>query len=195
MSAQKWNKTVLWPTESGYVCRIVGLDFTPSKNTGNPMLKISWETVSLNGSQEVQIGSETFNIAGVETDTYHVTTNLKADKTIDNDATAKSQKRFKKMMEDLEFTEDLNWDNLKPQLEPYLMSKLVFCYMTPDEVERTADPTADELNAGLAQGLKLKEIKGRVLKNPKTGRILIDYYPKVREVFGLAPQDGMQMAY
>lgn len=69
--AKKWSAAVMIPTSSEYANRITGASFSPSKSSGNPMVTVECEVVT---PQEVEVGGEQVNIAGVSTTNYFVTT-------------------------------------------------------------------------------------------------------------------------
>lgn len=192
--AEKWNSKVQFPNDSGFVVRIVGVKHDASKSSGNPMITLSTEVVSLNGSPEVEIGGKIYNIAGVESDSYYVTAHPG-----DEEKTKQDQDRLfdpeTGLLNALQIDRStVDWANLMPILEPF-KGKLLLVQMSPDIVEQTKNPTAAQLEAGKKQGLKPNQIKGDVQKHPVTGKALINYFPKVRTVFALAPQDGVAMPY
>lgn len=182
--SKKWNAEYMIPADSNYINRIVGAEFSPSKNSGNPMVTISCEVVS---PQEVDIGGEMINIAGVSASNYFTTTVYKEDKvTVDEEKTNNNRERFKEFYRSLELDpETINWDNIdtKPML-----GKLVYCLMEPESVEKRKNPSSTQIAAAKAAGRKPE---GDIMKNPVTGKPLVQHWPKIRQFFGVAPSDGV----
>lgn len=179
MSASKWNKTLMFPTDSNFIVRCIGANFGPSKSSGNPMVTLSWEIVS---PQQVEIGDGQYVIAGIKCgDTYYTTSNPK-----DLTKQENARKRFEEFCTKLGIDPaTINWDNV--DTKPFL-GKLVFVMISPDVEERRKNPTAAQLAAN-------PKAEGDVMRNPINGQPLVDYYPKIREVFGLAPSDGVTLPY
>lgn len=181
----------MFPTSSGFTNRIVGASFGPSKNSGNPMITVNTEVVT---PAEVEIDGKQVTVAGVKCTNYYTTTVFGTDGVVDEDKTASQRLRLynpenpnDSLLPKLGYpVESINWDNFdtKP-----LLGKLILTMMEPEVEERRGNPTSADL-------AKDKKAKGKVLKNPLTGQSLINYWPKVREIFGLAPQqDGVSVAY
>lgn len=181
----------MFPTSSEFVNRIVGASFGPSKNSGNPMITVNTEVVT---PAEVEIDGKQVTVAGVKCVNYYVTTVLGTDGVVDEDKTASKRLQLynpenpgDSLLGKLEYpVESINWDNFdtKP-----LLGKLILTMMEPEVEERRANATSAEL-------AKDKKAKGKIMKNPKTGQTLINYWPKVREIFGLAPDQGnVSVAY
>ena len=180
---QKWNSKVQFPSDSCFVNRVTDATFGPSNSSGNPMLTLTCEVVS---PATYEIGTETYNIAGVQTKNYY-TTAVQGD----DERTAECQKRFKALWELFGLDPNtINWDN--PDVSP-LRGKLILTQMSPDIEPQRKNPTAAQIEAAKKTGARPE---GDVQKHPVTGAPLINYWPKIREIFGLAPQqDGVQMPY
>ncbi len=189
--ATKWNAKIQFPTDSNFVNRIIGWTFAPS-NSKNPMVTIETEVIS---PQEVDIAGEMVSIAGVTCKSYYVTGVYDpAKQALDETKTSDKQNKFvQNVATPLGITkEEIDWNNLNT-LKEKVMGKLVLTLMSPDEEEERANPTSDEIAQAKAKGIRPE---GRLLKNPVTGKTLIKYWPKIREIFGLSPnQDGMQVPY
>ena len=194
---KKWSATVQFPTDSCFVARIVGATFGKSNSSDNPMVTIDWEVVS---PSEYEIGGEMYNIAGVPTKTYHTSAVLPSNQNglTQEEADAKTadcQKRFTDPTDGLwpKLGLDpatINWDNIDTRP---LLGKLVLVQMSPDVEEQRKNPTAAQIEAAKKQGVRAQ---GDLMKHPITGAKLIKYWPKIREIFGLAPQqDGMQTPF
>lgn len=183
---QKWNATVQFPTDSNYVNRITGVTFGPSNSSGNPMITLACEVVQ---PDEVEIGGVMFNIAGTPTKNYYTT------QTEDEEKTANARKRVTDLLTLLGIdTSNLNWDNLGPQLEP-LKGKLILTMMSCTIQERRKNPTAAQIEAAKKQGLTDFRNIGDVMKHPVSGKALINYWPKIDEIFGLAPDQTVGGPY
>lgn len=182
MSATKWNASLMLPTDSNYTNRIVGATFAPS-NKGNPMITLECEITQ---PQEVEIDGQQVTIAGVKTKNFYPTTVLE-DGVVNEEKTNKSRKRLVDQLWDkLEMdAATINWDNV--DVKP-LLGKLILTQMEAEVEEKRKSPTAAEL-------AKDKNAQGQVMRNPKTGKALVNYWPKIREIFGLAVQDGTQVPY
>ena len=176
--SQKWNATVQFPTDSNFINRIVGVTFGPSNSSGNPMITLACEVVQ---PEEVEIGGVTYNIAGVATKSYYTT------QTDDEEKTFNARKRVTDLLTLLGLdTTSLNWDNLGPQLEP-LKGKLILTMMSSTIQERRKTATAAEIAEAMKQGITDFRNVGAIMKHPVTGKNLINYWPKIDEIFGLAP--------
>jgi len=188
MSIEKWNASVQFPTNSDYICRVIGADFTPSSK-GNPMLVLEFEVVK---PEVVDIGEKQFNIAGVTCKSYFTTEVTNQGE--DNVAKTESCRNRLTGEEGL-FTvmgidkSTIDWDNI--DTKPFL-GKLVYCLMEPDIEERRKNPTPEQIAKAKAAN---KRAEGDVMVNPITGKPLVNYWPKIRQIFGLAPSDGMQVAF
>ena len=168
----------MFPTDSNYVNRITEVLFGPSNRTGNPMVTVNMEVIS---PDEVEVGGTLYNIAGVPTKNYYTT------QTDDEEKTANARKRLTDLLTILGLdTSALNWDNLGPQVQE-LKGKLVLTMMSSQPDTRRKTPTAAQIEAAKKQGLKDFSQIGDVMKNPVTGKPLINYWPRIDEIFGLAP--------
>lgn len=170
----KWNAELQFPTNSDFVNRIIGAEFGPSNNSGNPMITIEAE---VNTPQEVMIGEKQVTIAGVKAKKYYVT-EVKDDPA----KTEEKREEVKKLWTDLGLDPStINWDNI--DVSP-LRGKLIMTLMSGKKTERRANPTSEQLK-------KDPKALGPVLKNPATGKALIQWWPQIDEIFGLAPGQDM----
>jgi hypothetical protein len=136
------------------------------------------------------VAGKEINIAGVKTTSYYVTKIVGDEK-----GTADAQERAAKVLTNLGLdTSTLNWDNLKPQLDP-LRGKVILTQMSAQTEERTKTPTASEIEAGKALGKNVNQIKGAPMLHPVTGKQLTRYWPKIDEIFGLATDGHVNMPY
>ena len=184
--SKKWSSAVQFPADSNYVNRIVSVAFGPSNSSGNPMVTLETEVVS---PEEVEVAGEMINIAGVNCKNYYTT------QTDSEEKTANSRKRLAELLANLGIdTSNLNWDNLAPQLKP-LVGKLILTMMTSTIQERRKNPTAVQMEAAKAKGVTNFRDVGEVMKHPVTGKALINYWPKIDEIFGLAPEQTAGQTY
>lgn len=185
--ATKWNSNVMFPTDSCFVNRIVGAGFAPSKGKGNPCITVDCELVS---PQTYEVGDETIILAAIKTTNYFATQVLNDDKTVNEETTAKCQENVKELWRKLELNPDeINWDNIDVSV---LRGKLILTMMSPDIEPRRKNPTSAQLAEAKKTG---RRAEGDILKNPVTGKALIQYWPKIREIFGIAPSDGVNVPY
>lgn len=186
--SKKWNAELQFPTNSDFVNRIIAGSFALSNSSKNPMVTLELE---VNSPQEVEIGGEMVNIAGVKAKTYFVSKVINADGSINEEKTKACQDKIKELWTKMGLDpETINWDNIdyKP-----LLGKLVLTMMSSDEDEMRKNPTTAQIEEAKK---KNKRAEGEILKNPITGKAIIRYWPQVREIFGLSPnQDGATVAY
>lgn len=178
--AKKWSAAVMIPTSSEYANRITGASFSPSKSSGNPMVTVECEVVT---PQEVEVGGEQVNIAGVSTTNYFVTTVIDPKtKTVDEEATAKKRGQFREFWEKCGLdSSEINWDNIEVKK---LEGKVLLTQMESEMEEKRATPTAEQIAKAKEKGVRPE---GTIMKNPVTGKPLVNYWPKIREFFGLSP--------
>lgn len=173
--SQKWSNKTMLPRDN-YILRVVEESFGPSKGSGNPMITLEFEVVS---PEEVEVGGDMFNVAGVKTVGYY-TTQVFADAegNLEKDKTENAQKRVRTLYERFGLPSDnINFEN--PVLE--FKGKTVHALLYSDVTEQRKAPTKEQLAKGQRQG--------DVIKNPITGKPLVSYYPKIDEIFGLAQTD------
>lgn len=170
--ATKWNNKTPW-NKDNYVMRCIGAEFGPSKSSGKPMITLEFEVAA---PQEVDIAGEMYTVAGVKTKQYYVTQSIDESGAIDMEKTANIQKR----LEELYGHFGLPFDGFNPENPDVsgFVGKMVWADVYGDAVEQRKSPTAEELKKGQKQGA--------VQKNPITGKPLIQYWPKINEIFGLA---------
>lgn len=172
--AQKWSSRIQFMRDN-YILRILEPKFGESKSSGNPMITFDFEIVS---PEEMQVGDEMFNVAGVKLTQYfptQVIENGQLDVEKTQKAAARLQDFYKKC--------GVSFDGFNPE-NPDVSSfkgKLIWALLNPDVREQRKSPTSAQLAAG--------QREGDIIKNPITGEPLLSYYPKIGEVFGLAPAD------
>lgn len=186
--SKKWDASVMFPTDSNFVNRVIAAEFGPSASSGNPMVTLTCEVVQ---PEEVEVNGETVTISGVKTTNYYVTTSLdKETKEVDEGKTAANRDKFKSLWSMMGLNPDeINWDNVdtKPML-----GKLLLTQMESEMQERRKNPTATQIAAAKAKGVRAE---GDIMKHPVTGKSLVQYWPKIREVFGVKESDGVSVAY
>lgn len=182
--SKKWNSDIMFPTDSDYIARIVGATFAPSSK-GNPMLTLSFEVVS---PQEKEVAGEMVVMAGIKAKKYYVTSALDESGEVDVEKSERCVETIKKLAESLGIGE-LDLSNINTQ--PWL-GKLCYAQMSSNITEQRKTPTASQIEAAKKAG---KRPEGDVMKHPVTGKALIEYWPQIDQIFGLAPSDGVNMAY
>lgn len=178
---QKWNSKVFFPSDN-YILRVIGATFGPSKTSGNPMITLESEIVTNEAASEsVNVAGEDYLVAGQQVNNYYPTIVFAdADGNVDTEKTDNAQKRVVVLFERLGLpTDNINFEN--PDLTA-LKGKTFYASMYADKAERRKSATAEQL----AKGQKV----GDVMKNPIDGKPLINYYPKIDEIFGLAQTDS-----
>jgi hypothetical protein len=182
--AQKWHSGIMFPNDSDYIARVIGFDFGNSQASGNPMITLDWE---IDSPAEKEIGDMgIFILAGLKLGkTYYSTSNPN-----DLEKQEKSRKfLFNKdpnsmglfFAFELPSEDKIDWDNIQ-KLKDYFYGMKQMCYISADVVEKRKTPTREQIER--AKAMK-KEPEGDVCVNPKTGLALLNYYPKVRQMFGL----------
>lgn len=172
----------MYPTDSDYVARIVGATFGAAA-TGTPMITLDWEVVS---PQEKEVAGEMITVAGVKIKSRNVTD---AKDTEDIEAKENIRNRVKDMFAKLGQEGEIDWDNVN--VEP-LRGKLVYLQIGCSVQEQRKNPTLAQIEAAKKSG---KRAEGDIMKHPITGKKLVQYWPQIDEIFGLAPADGVKMPY
>ena len=162
--------------QDNFILRCIEESFGPSKSSGNPMITLGYEIVA----------PESINVAGVEysvqglkiTPGYYTTATLDdPDKTAQNEQRVfKSTNPDRPSLYELFEIDSTGVDKNNPKLE--FKGKLVHALLTSEVKEKTKSPTAEQLK----QGKKV----GDVIKNPKTGKPEITFYPKIVKLYGIA---------
>lgn len=166
---EKWTSKVQFPTDNFQV-RCIDEAFGPS-NAGKPMITLKFEVVS---PESATVAGKEYNIAGVETQPYYaVTKSLNPDGTEDLEKSAVLKERTLDLYSKFGLPAPENLEN--PTLG--FKGKTVWVLMQSETRERRKAPTADQLAKGVRQG--------DVICNPITGQPLVNYYPKVSEIFGV----------
>lgn len=193
----KWNSKIQFPTNSDFVLCITEATFGPSKASGNPMITVEWETRT---PEIVNIAGEEIDISGVKSNPmnhlYFPTRNpddkVKEKNAIERlvgEGSSVTPPGFLRMMfpDNPEYSVNFNPDNPDAEMLKQLKGKCFYAQMGPDIQEQRKDPTKEQIEAAKKTGARPV---GDVQKHPVTGKALISYNPKVREVFGLAQTAG-----
>ncbi len=196
---QAWNQKIMFPSDSNFVIRITDVEFGPSKSSGNNMFTLGWEIVS---PESANIAGEEYDISGVHSGPmnkiYYPTEGA------DEEKTANCLKRLTGTGEQLglltmafadkpELISTLNPKGPNTEILDSLEGMCFFCQMSPEVQPQRKNPTAEQIAAAKAKGLKRAE--GDIQKHPVTGKNLITYMPKVREIFGKAENVGANKPY
>ena len=177
---QNYNQSLQFPTLSEFSNRIIEAEFVKSKSSGNPMVHIKCEVVA---PTEYEIDGENVNLAGVKTDNYYTTQHEFEDGSIDGVKTEDDHDRVMKMLfTPLDIEESaIDWDNINVDL--LLKGKVILTQMSAEVTEQRKTPTKAQVDAAKAKGVRPV---GDIMKNPKTGRVLIQYKPVIKQIFGVA---------
>lgn len=176
-AVEKWSNQIAWVKSSDYIVRCIEETFSESKSSGNPMITLEFEVAA---PETMSVGDKEILIAGVKAGlkAYYPVTVLSGDG-IDDQKTANSRERVKTLYRAFGLLDtDINYEN--PTLA--FKGKIVYAWLEDDETEQRKSPTKDELAKGIKQGA--------VMINPVTKKPLVQHYPKIREIFGLAPEDA-----
>lgn len=170
--ASKWTSKVVFPKDSNYIIMCKDATFGPSKSSGKPMITAKFEVVS---PDVVNIDGEDYTVAGVELTQYWVTQSIDEHGNLDAEKTKSIASRLEKTYKafGLDFS-TFNPEN--PDVEAF-KGKKVYALLDCETREQRKQPTAEQA--------KNKQL-GDVLKNPVTGKALVNYLPKIGEIFGLA---------
>mgnify|MGYP006871750116 FL=1 len=176
-TATKYNQTVKWPNDN-FVCRVIDESFAPSKASGNPMITLTFETVGMlkndnTTTDEVDIGGEDFMIAGVKLVNYYPTIVLDGDG-VNVEKTKKAQARVVELYEKFNLDASINFEN--PVLA--FKGKSVMVYLQDEAKPKRRSPTKEQLDAGIREG--------EIVLNPITREPVIDHWPKLNRIYGLA---------
>jgi len=188
----KWNAEIPIPTDSDYSARITGASFSPSKGSGNPMITLNWEMVS---PATKMVGDKEVSLTGIKLkDTYHTTkvldgTEVVADKT----EAARARVFVSNNPDQPSLWEKLKLDGAKEDPEnpnvKQLIGKVVLVQCSSESIEDRATPTSEELTKAKKNNIHPSKA-GRILKNPLTGKDRVKHWPKIDEIFGVAPKEG-----
>ena len=162
--------------QDNFILRCIEESFGPSKSSGNPMITLNYEIVA----------PETINVAGIEysvqglkiTPGYYTTATLDdAEKTALNEQRVfKSSNPERPSLYELFEVDSSGVDKNNPKLE--FKGKLMHALLASEVKEKTKSPTAEQLKKG--------QKVGDVIKNPKTGKPEITFYPKIVKLYGIA---------
>jgi hypothetical protein len=173
--ANKWNSSVEWQNDSNYVLRCVEESFGPSRSSGKPMITLKFEVAS---PDTMEVAGEPFTIASTQIMGYYVTQSVDENGVVDEAKSAECLKRLTALYKAFGLPTD-NIDINNPALG--FKGKLVYALLTNDRKERRKSLTKAQLDKGVKQG--------DIMINPITKKILMNNYPKLQEIYGLAPTD------
>ncbi len=196
---QAWNQKIMFPSDSNFVIRLTDTEFGPSKSSGRNMFSFGWEIVS---PESCNIAGEEYDISGVHSGPmnklYYATESDDAEKQ------ANAIKRLTGTGEQLglltmafadkpELLATFNPTGPNTEILDALEGVCFFCQMSPEVQPQRKNPTAEQIAEAKKKGLKRAE--GDIQKHPVTGKNLITYLPKVREIFGKAENVGANKPY
>lgn len=168
----KWTSKVQFPKDSNYIIMCKDATFGPSKSSGKPMITVKFEVVA---PDCVNVDGEEYTVAGVEMTQYWVTQSIDENGNLDAEKTKAIADRLAKTYKafGLDFS-TFNPEN--PDVEVF-KGKKVYALLEAEVREQRKQPTPEQA--------KNKQL-GDVLKNPVTGKALVNYFPKIVEIFGVA---------
>jgi hypothetical protein len=172
---EKWNSSVMFPQDN-FILRCIEESFGPSKSSGNPMITLGFEIVA---PETVNVAGVDYSVTGLKiTPGYYTTATLDdAEKTAQNEARVfKSSNPERPSLYELFEIDSTGVDKNNPKLE--FKGKLVHALLRSEVKEKTKSPTAEQLKKG--------QKVGDVIKNPKTGKPEISFYPKIEKLYGIA---------
>jgi len=186
-----WNASIQFPTDTCFVNRITKATFAPSK-TGNVGITIETEVVT---PTTYNVAGQDVNIAGVKARCAfpYMTKMFNEDGSVDVERTANARKRVfvSDNADKPSLWEVLDLDGSKedpenPNVEQ-LNGMLVMVQMSSQEDIQRKSPTSEQIAKAKSTG---KFPEGDIMKNPKTGKAMCKYWPRVDEIFGQAPDGG-----
>lgn len=187
-NTKNWDATMMIPSDSDYICRVVETSFSPSKSSGNPMITLVSEIV-LPDTKE--IAGQQVNIAGVKCQPQYYTTKTIEGGEVDEDKTEAAYRRvfYSDHSEKPSLYQLLGFDGSKEDVENPNIKQLVGVYfyaqISAKKVEDRKTPTAAQIEAAKKTG---KRPEGDVQKHPVTGKLLVKYWPEIKQIFGVAPK-------
>lgn len=170
MNTVKWNSKIMFPQDN-YVARVTNVVFGPSKGSGNPMITLDLEVVS---PDVVQVGDKNVTVAGVGLKHY-ITTQVMDGENINAEKTAACASRIQELYEKLGL--DFSTFNAENPDTSVFENMKIWVLLKSDRSEKRKAPTAEQAAR--------KEL-GEIIKDPITGKDLVQYFPKIDEIFGIA---------
>jgi len=170
--ATKWTSKVQFPKDSNYIITCKDATFGPSKSSGKPMITAKFE---VSAPDSVMIDGEEYTIAGVELTQYWVTQSIDEHGNLDAEKTKSCADRIEKTYKafGLDFS-TFNPEN--PDVDAF-KGKRVYVMLDSKIVEQRKQPTPEQV--------KNKQL-GDILKNPVTGKPLVNYFPEIKDIYGVA---------
>jgi hypothetical protein len=190
--SKNWNSNVQFPVDSDFVIRILEASFGPSKSSGNPLLTVPWEIVS---PDTKMIGEEEYNMAGIASNPM---SHLYFTTIVPNDEESSKNclDRLTNNGEPLGFlricfpdnpkiVDGFNPENPGTDIIKGLSGKCLLVSMYGEKNEQRKTPTAAEVAEAKKKNVRPE---GAVMKHPVTGKPLVTYLPKIRDIFAIAPE-------
>lgn len=178
MSAIRWNSNIQFPSDSCFVNRITDATFGPSKSSSNPMITLEMEVVA---PETYDVAGQLVDIAGVKTTSYYTTVNLQ-----DSEKSARALEACKELFRRLFPNHPERADKFNPE-NPDLTGLKGLCVLTQMNSrtqEQRKTPTAKQIEDAKKAG---QRPEGDIMKHPVTGKPLIQHWPNLVEIFGVAP--------
>lgn len=189
----KWNSSIPWNKDSSYIIRCLEATFGASK-AGNPMITFKYEVAA---PESMEVGSETYSIAGTGITTWQVCQTLEGEegsKVINVEKTKQNADALVKLfgafslITPAEVAAYTSTGTLPSAINPEnvdtkgFIGKCVYALLYNDQQEQRKSPTAAQLAAG--------QRVGDVMVHPVTKVPLKTNFPKIGDIYGLAPTSG-----
>lgn len=181
----------MFPKATHYKNRFTEFTFKNSKSSGNAMIEVKCEVVA---PTHVEIGDDTVDITAVKTTNYWTVTVFEDDgRTVDAEKTATVREKLKTILSCFKHNgkpvidvATINWDN--PNLNA-LKGKIALTQMEAEVKEQRGTPSKKDLEEAKKKGIDPSQA-GPILKDPVTGKQLVQYWPKIKTFFGLDSGGG-----
>lgn len=180
-SVKQWRQTIFFPQDN-YTIRVLEEEHTTSKSD-DPMTILKFEIVNCLPKMIGDEGQIEFD--GVQFSTWNLTDYQAKDKENDEEVekAAKTAQDFFNRYDDFLRKAGHNtaegWDPAKP---PSVLGKVLLVRLYGSAEPAMSSPTPEE---------KARGERGKPLKNPITGKDVVNYQIKIAEVYGLAKEQEL----
>lgn len=168
--AKSWNSKLGWFNDN-YILNVLSATFGPSAK-GSPMITFQFEVMS---PQTVTINGEEITVAGAKITHRAVTQSKTANGEVDVIKTEKMAQRLEALYK--AFGLDFSAFNAENADTSGFEGKKVWAFVDHEIVEQRKSPTAEQI---------ANKQLGDIAVNPVTGDKLQNFYPGIKEFFGLA---------
>lgn len=185
--AVNWNNSIMFPSDSQFVCRVTKATHSPSKTSGNPMITLGFEVVS---PEDYQVGDKLVNIAGVSANLSKYFTTKVLDDNEQEDVEETKSKREQVFgssgdPDSLSLYEAFGLDGSKEDPENPNVKQFeglcVYCQMSSKIEQTRKTPTAEQLAKAKKAGINPRDA-GDIQKHPVTGKPMVKYWPQIDKI-------------